>query len=71
MSKLVFFDCEFTDLAVSGSIISAGFVAKSGEEFYAESADFKDKVSIVFVTWMRTAVGHKQLLDMRYNMSEG
>lgn len=49
MSKLVFFDCEFTDLAVSGSIISAGFVAEGGEDFYAELAGFKESECNDFV----------------------
>jgi hypothetical protein len=32
MSEMIFFDSEFTDLSASASLISAGFVAVTGEE---------------------------------------
>lgn len=42
MSEMIFFDSEFTDLSASASLISAGFVAVTGEEFYVELSDFKE-----------------------------
>lgn len=42
MSQVIFFDSEFTDLSASASLISAGFVAETGEEFYAELSDFNE-----------------------------
>lgn len=36
----IFFDCEFTDLSDSASLISAGFVSQSGDQFYVELSDF-------------------------------
>jgi hypothetical protein len=38
----LFFDCEFTDLSNSASLISAGFVSRSGDQFYAELADYEE-----------------------------
>lgn len=43
MVTLLFFDCEFTDLSASASLISAGFVTRSGEQFYAELSDYDEK----------------------------
>lgn len=34
--KRIFFDTEFTDLAIDAKLISIGFVADKGETFYAE-----------------------------------
>lgn len=42
MVTLLFFDCEFTDLSDSASLISAGFITQSGEKFYAELSDYKE-----------------------------
>ena len=42
MAKLIFFDCEFTDLSIAGSLVSIGFIADSGEEFYVELSDFDE-----------------------------
>lgn len=41
MTILLFFDCEFTDLSSSASLISAGFICQSGEQFYAELAEYR------------------------------
>lgn len=38
----IFFDCEFTDLSSSASLISAGFVTQSGDRFYAELSDYAE-----------------------------
>lgn len=40
MVTLLFFDCEFTDLSSSASLISAGFITQSGDPFYAELSDY-------------------------------
>ncbi|MGB4064749.1 MAG: hypothetical protein WBK19_13085 [Azonexus sp.] len=42
MVTLLFFDCEFTDLSDSASLISAGFITQSGEQFYAELSDYEE-----------------------------
>jgi hypothetical protein len=42
MVTLLFFDCEFTDLKDSASLISAGFITQSGDQFYAELADYDE-----------------------------
>ncbi|MCG2578051.1 3'-5' exoribonuclease [Dechloromonas sp. XY25] len=42
MVTLLFFDCEFTDLSSSASLISAGFISQSGEQFYAELSDYPE-----------------------------
>lgn len=42
MVTLLFFDCEFTDLSGSASLISAGFITQSGEQFYAELSDYEE-----------------------------
>jgi len=42
MGTLLFFDCEFTDLSGSASLISAGFVTQSGDQFYAELSDYEE-----------------------------
>ena len=42
MVSLLFFDCEFTDLSSSASLISAGFITQSGNQFYAELSDYDE-----------------------------
>lgn len=42
MVTLLFFDCEFTDLSSSASLISAGFITQSGDQFYAELSDYQE-----------------------------
>lgn len=42
MVTLLFFDCEFTDLSDSASLISAGFVTQAGDHFYAELSDYEE-----------------------------
>lgn len=42
MVTLLFFDCEFTDLSGSASLVSAGFITQSGEQFYAELSDYEE-----------------------------
>lgn len=49
MVTLLFFDCEFTDLCSSASLISAGFVTQSGDHFYAELSDYEDGACNDFV----------------------
>lgn len=49
MPTLLFFDCEFTDLSGSASLISAGFITQSGEQFYAELSDYEENVCNDFV----------------------
>lgn len=46
---LLFFDCEFSDLSDSASLISAGFIAHSGEQFYAELSDYQEESCNDFV----------------------
>lgn len=41
MTKLLFFDCEFTGLSHSAKLISAGFITASGDYFYGELADYE------------------------------
>jgi hypothetical protein len=41
MVTLLFFDCEFTDLADSALLISAGFITQAGEPFYAELSGYE------------------------------
>lgn len=38
----IFFDCEFTDLSSSASLISAGFITQSGDPFYVELSDYSE-----------------------------
>lgn len=45
----LFFDCEFTDLSSSASLISAGFITRSGDQFYAELSDYEEDVCNDFV----------------------
>lgn len=40
MVTRLFFDCEFTDLRDSASLISAGFITQSGDQFYVELSDY-------------------------------
>lgn len=40
MVTCIFFDCEFTDLQDSASLISAGFITQSGIPFYVELSDY-------------------------------
>lgn len=49
MVTLLFFDCEFTDLSGSASLISAGFVSQSGDQFYAELSDYEEDACNDFV----------------------
>jgi len=49
MVTLVFFDCEFTDLCSSASLISAGFITQSGGQFYAELSDYEGHACNDFV----------------------
>lgn len=49
MATLLFFDCEFTDLSGSASLISAGFITQSGDQFYAELSDYEDGACNDFV----------------------
>lgn len=42
MLTYLFFDCEFTDLHGSASMISAGFISQSGDQFYAELSDYEE-----------------------------
>lgn len=49
MVTLLFFDCEFTDLSGSASLISAGFVTQSGEHFYTELSEYEEGVCNDFV----------------------
>ena len=45
----VFYDTEFTDLKRDAELISAGFVADNGREFYAELTDFNPEICSDFV----------------------
>lgn len=38
----IFFDCEFTDLSSSASLISAGLITQSGDPFYVELSDYTE-----------------------------
>jgi hypothetical protein len=49
MIKPIFFDCEFTDLTDSASLISAGFITQSGDQFYAELSDYEEDACNDFV----------------------
>lgn len=49
MSTRIFFDCEFTDLSSSASLISAGFISHSGDQFYAELSDYEESACNDFV----------------------
>lgn len=49
MVTLLFFDCEFTDLSSSASLISAGFITQSGDHFYAELSDYEEDACNDFV----------------------
>lgn len=49
MVTLLFFDCEFTDLSGSASLISAGFITQSGDHFYAELSDYENSACNDFV----------------------
>lgn len=52
MVTLLFFDCEFTDLSGSASLISAGFITQSGKQFYAELSDYEEDSCNDFVKTM-------------------
>jgi hypothetical protein len=52
MATLLFFDCEFTDLSNSASLISAGFITQSGDQFYAELSDYEKDACNDFVKAM-------------------
>lgn len=49
MPTPIFFDCEFTDLSDSASLISAGFVSQSGDQFYVELSDYDQESCSDFV----------------------
>lgn len=49
MVTLLFYDCEFTNLSESASLVSAGFVTQTGEHFYAELSDFEESDCNEFV----------------------
>lgn len=49
MVTLLFFDCEFTDLSDSASLISAGFITQLGDQFYAELSDYEEGACNDFV----------------------
>lgn len=53
MVTRLFFDCEFTDLQDSASLISAGFITQSGDPFYIELSDYAEDACNDFV---KTAV---------------
>jgi len=53
MRKKVFFDCEFTGLYQDTSLISIGFIAESGETFYAELTDYN---LVDLVDWIQVNV---------------
>jgi len=62
----IFFDTEFTDLIPNPSLISAGFVAENGSEFYAELSDTytKDNCSpFVIDTVLPLLDGHKYQMN--------
>lgn len=45
----IFFDCEFTDLSSSASLISAGFITQSGDPFYVELSGYTEDCCNDFV----------------------
>lgn len=49
MVTRLFFDCEFTDLTDSASLISAGFITQSGTPFYVELSDYAEEACNEFV----------------------
>lgn len=49
----VFFDTEFTGLHQGTTLISVGFVAETGEEFYAEFTDYEESQ---VDEWLKTNV---------------
>lgn len=49
MATQLFFDCEFTDLRDSASLVSAGFITQSGDQFYAELSDYEEDCCNNFV----------------------
>lgn len=49
MVTRLFFDCEFTDLRDSASLISAGFITQSGDPFYVELSDYQKEACNDFV----------------------
>lgn len=49
MVTRLFFDCEFTDLRNSASLISAGFITQSGDPFYVELSDYQEEACNDFV----------------------
>ena len=49
MVTRLFFDCEFTNLKDSASLISAGFVTQSGDPFYVELSDYDEEACNDFV----------------------
>lgn len=49
MVTTILFDCEFTDLSDSASLISAGFISQSGDQFYVELSDYDQESCSDFV----------------------
>lgn len=49
MVTRIFFDCEFTDLTDSASLISVGFITQSGDPFYVELSDYAEEACNDFV----------------------
>jgi hypothetical protein len=49
MITRLFFDCEFTDLTDSATLISAGFITQSGDPFYVELSDYAEDACNDFV----------------------
>lgn len=49
MVTRLFFDCEFTDLTDSATLISAGFITQSGDPFYVELSDYAEEACNDFV----------------------
>ncbi len=49
MVTRLFFDCEFTDLTDSATLISAGFITQLGDPFYVELSDYAEEACNDFV----------------------
>ncbi len=49
MVTQIFFDCEFTDLNESASLISVGFITRSSDQFYAELSGYEEIACNEFV----------------------
>jgi hypothetical protein len=49
MVMQLFFDCEFTDLSDSASLISVGLITQSGDQFYAELSGYEENACNDFV----------------------